>query len=142
MATSRKPLIERHGLRFTIKPACWLDKLRPFYVVGEKPSFKLVVENPSDKRRYGKVVLRWNLLDYTTHKVIPINLKPKERKEFKIAEEWLVKAGEAVYQIVNFPNPPEHYDKISDNQLISMAMNIRYVDPLCVYVIRDKAWPC
>jgi hypothetical protein len=144
MATPRAPPIERYELRFTVKPFSrigWLSRLRPMYVVGEKPLFNLVVENPSDKGRYGKIALRWRLRGYVTHRVISINVGPKETKEYKIKErEWLVMAGEAIYELVHLPQSPEHYNAMPDNEVKKEAMEIPYVDPLCVYVVRDKAW--
>lgn len=142
MATPRRPLIDFYGLRITVEPTDLLSKLkmRPFYLLGGKPLFKLVVKNPSDKRRYGKIVLRWRLSNYMTHRLFSFNIGPGECKEYPIQREWLVATGEAVYELIVPPRPPEDCCTIEDHELLKLAAKIANVHPLCVYMIRDKVW--
>ncbi|MCX9025338.1 MAG: hypothetical protein OIN85_04490 [Candidatus Methanoperedens sp.] len=134
MTNIREPVLYE-GLNISITR----DESKPFYLTGDTPSFRVRVHNPSvEKRKFGKIALTWKLLRLKTKRIIPIDVPPKETKEYEIMREWLYTEGMARYDL-QIIGPPEDYIDTTDEFLESMlSRRVFSIHPLCSYYVRDK----
>ena len=134
MVTKRER-IEYDGLEVYIEPA----EEKPFYLTGESPSFRLVIENRTPDRRYGMMVLIWRLGNVTTVRIIRFELGPLQRGEYDVVREWLYCEGTGRYDLIVMPGRPEDYAGVPDNRILQDPNLRRYlIHPLCSYYVKDK----
>jgi len=125
MVTKREK-INHEGLIISIVPI----EEKPFYLTGETPSFKVVIENPSSEERKGKLFFRWRLGDVRTIREVPFIIKPLSKSEDLIPKEWLYREGTAIYElfVTSLDAEPDLFE------LEAFCP----IHPLCSYYVRDK----
>ena len=132
MVTLREQ-IEYEGLKVSIEPT--VEK--PFYLTGEISSFSVVVENPTNQERHGKLAFSWSLGEVTSYRIITFEVQPLSTSKCKLMPEWLYREGTAIYNLIHMDRPPENYSTEAD--MLRLSWEHRgHVDPLCSYYVRDK----
>jgi len=112
---------------------------KPFYLTGESPSFRVVIENNTPNRRWGKIVLIWRLGDVHTIRILAFELDSSECGKYEIQREWLYCEGAARYDLIVMPKRPEDYADVADSRILQEPNLLRYlIHPLCSYYVRDK----
>ena len=130
MVTIREK-IDYQDLKVSVEP---IEK-KSFYLTGDMPSFKAIIENPTSKKRYGKLFFRWRLVNLKTQREVRFELKSFSKREYKLPKEWLYREGIATYELIVMPKSPEDYVNQPPIGRLSPHLSIH---PLCSYYVRDK----
>lgn len=130
---------EYQGLRLKLTPTDG----KGFYLTGDESLFKLVVMNLEERKRTGKLGLRWR---YGTGsdapaslRIVTIELDPKETKEYIINKELHMTEGGIVCTVEDI-GPPESHEATDVGQ---MEKWLQHQSPtyhvICTYKVIDRA---
>jgi len=135
MVTLREK-IEYHDLQISIES----DEIPEsgFFLTGQTPLFKLVIENDTPNSRKGKILIRWRLGELTTHRIITFDVEPNSiNNKYDLEKEWLYREGTGIYELVIFSNRPEMSLKWTSEGFVASARSAP-IHPLCSYYVKDK----
>lgn len=132
MVTKREK-IEYHGLKISVEPV----EEKPFYLTGDSPSFRVVIENDTSNKQRGKIAVRWRLANVLTTRVVKFELDPFANEKYEIPREWLYREGTVIYELPVMPKPPEEYANVLDERVRQESARTS-IHPLCSYYVRDK----
>jgi len=125
-----------HGLLLRIVPS----EDRPFYLSGDKPSFKLTVKNTQNEERKGKLVFTWHqggIAGAFDLSVVDINIKPNAEMEHTIESPWLYYEGSAFCSLQQVGSP-EDLERKERDELKDTVMAGEF-EPICAFKVLDKA---
>lgn len=127
--------IEYKGLYISVEPAV----KKTFYLTGEDSSFDAIIENPSEQRRYSKLVFSWRLGEIRTFRIVNIEVNPSSVTKRPLTKEWLYREGTAIYELIIMQKSPEDYSTISDNDVrVEAYRHMGNIHPLSSHYVRDR----
>lgn len=130
MTDFREPPIDFHGLKISI----FTEELKPFYLTGEKPLFKVRVYNPGTDKIDGYITIVWKLNNLSNIHKISIDIPPRETREYELPREWCFAEGTSRYYIQDLGDPGSRYDEETEKKLLEK----KEIHPLCGYYVYDR----
>lgn len=131
--------VNYYGLLIRLEPVD--DK--PFYLTGETSSFNLRVVNLENRKRKGKLSIKWRygFGFQTPYRAIPVEveLEPKETKESILIDEWHRYEGSVACVLEEFGSPEDHVNITMDDFLKKIRSQSPEWYVLCTYRVMDKA---